>query len=338
MSVYVSGGASSRRSILCIGEVMAATETPTALGPCPTDEELAAFLDGTLTKAERARVIAHLADCESCYEIFAGSVHFLHDSPPVEAGGQVLPFVSKREGGGGGIRRWLPAAAAAVVVAGLGYGGYRELSSPPSLAALVAPVAHRPGVAEKINVTRFRGGGDSDEDLFSLRPAFLVGARMVDLRLSLQAGDRAKASDLLLDMGNQLKKISFLSFLDDEANRHFEEARLLSARATDKNLRRIAASLPAREKDFEDFLGPSFDFGKWTEAGRLAAETQAPGFFGWRNRWYLRRLLKNKDDYEEGVAEHLAEIQRIWDRGDLQSKDYQELSRQFGEIVRSYDY
>jgi hypothetical protein len=337
MSVYVSGGASSRRSILCIGEVMAATETPTALGPCPTDEELAAFLDGTLTKAERARVTAHLADCESCYEIFAGSVHFLLDSPSVEAGGQVLPFVSKREGGGGGIRRWLPAAAAAVVVAALGYGGYKELSEPPTLAALVAPVAHRSGVAEKINVTRFRGGGDDEDDLLSSRPPFLVGARLVDLRLGLQAGDSAKASDLLRDIGNQLKKVSFV---DEEADRYIQEANVLEKQATAEELRRIDASLPARDKEFEEIFSSfsPFDFGKWTEAGRLAAETQAPGFFGWRNRWYLRRLLKNKDAYEEGVAEHLAEIERIWDRGNLQSKDYQELSRQFGEIVRSYDY
>lgn len=315
---------------------MAATETPTALGTCPTDEELAAFLDGTLTKAERARVTAHLADCESCYEIFAGTVHFLEDSSLVEvAAAAVLPFVSKKEGGGGGIRRWLPAAAAAVLVAGLGYGGYKELSAPPALTALVAPVAHRPGVAGKINVTRYRGEGGEDEDLLSLRPAFLVGARLVDLRLSLQAGDRAKASDLLRDMGNQLKKVSFL---DEEADRHIQEANALEQKATDEDLRRIDASLPARERDFEEILPSSFDFGKWTEAGRLAAETQAPGFFGWRNRWYLRRFLKNKDDYEEGVAGHLAEIEQIWDRGNLQPKDYQDLSRQFGEIVRSYDY
>src|SRR5919106_3086411 len=130
-SVYLFGGGGSRGSILCVGDAMAAPETPTALGPCPTDEDLAAFLDGTLSKADRERVIAHLANCETCYEIFVGSVHFLQDNPPAEAVGEVLPFVSKKEGGGGGIRRWLPAVAAAVLVAALGFGGYRALFDRP---------------------------------------------------------------------------------------------------------------------------------------------------------------------------------------------------------------
>src|SRR5688500_13958296 len=46
---------------------------------CPDLEEIAAFLDGKLSGAERARTVAHLAECESCYEIFAGAARFQLD-------------------------------------------------------------------------------------------------------------------------------------------------------------------------------------------------------------------------------------------------------------------
>jgi len=44
---------------------------------CPDDEELAAFLDGILPPAERARVVRHLAGCEDCYWVFVESLLFL---------------------------------------------------------------------------------------------------------------------------------------------------------------------------------------------------------------------------------------------------------------------
>src|SRR3954452_4585329 len=106
---------------------MAAFETSTAQSSCPSDEELAAFLDGVLSASDRVRITAHLADCESCYEIFAGAVHFQQDVPALEQKGRVVTFPSKD--GGGGIRKrwWIPAAAAAVLAVGLSFAGYRTL-------------------------------------------------------------------------------------------------------------------------------------------------------------------------------------------------------------------
>jgi hypothetical protein len=50
--------------------------------PCPTDEEIAAFLDGGLAAGERARITAHLAGCESCFEVFAGAAGVLAEQAP----------------------------------------------------------------------------------------------------------------------------------------------------------------------------------------------------------------------------------------------------------------
>ena len=58
-------------------------------GDCPDLETIAAYLDGRLTERERARVTAHLADCEDCYALFSESARVI-EQPAV-----VLPW-SKR--------------------------------------------------------------------------------------------------------------------------------------------------------------------------------------------------------------------------------------------------
>jgi predicted anti-sigma-YlaC factor YlaD len=51
--------------------------TQSFLGSCPTEEEIAVFLDGMVAAGERRRILAHLARCESCYEVFAGAARAL---------------------------------------------------------------------------------------------------------------------------------------------------------------------------------------------------------------------------------------------------------------------
>ncbi|HEX5716031.1 MAG TPA: zf-HC2 domain-containing protein, partial [Thermoanaerobaculia bacterium] len=65
---------------------------------CPPLEDIAAFLDGKLSEGERARVVAHLADCESCYAVFAGAARYqLEEEDEAtqeheEAAAAVVPF------------------------------------------------------------------------------------------------------------------------------------------------------------------------------------------------------------------------------------------------------
>src|SRR5689334_17676130 len=43
---------------------------------CPDLEDIAAFLDGTLSEGERAHVVSHLTACSSCYAVFADAARF----------------------------------------------------------------------------------------------------------------------------------------------------------------------------------------------------------------------------------------------------------------------
>lgn len=359
---------------------MAASETPTALGACPTDEDLAAFLDGMLPEPERARITAHLADCESCYEIFAGAVHFQQDSAqdlvaarpaafhpfqqesvPAESAGRVVLFPFKDGGGGARKRWWIPAAAAAVLVLGIGFAGYRAFFAQPEperVADLIGPLQSEADLASHLHrFTVHRGLGNQDPlDLLAEQPSFLVGARLVDLQIRLDKGQGREAQDLLRAIGNDIQNV----MASDESAKPYLSASGQLLSGAPEALRKIKTAAPRWEAGLKDsFLDPDFlELGKWTEAGRLAAETRSADFFNRRNRRFLSFILRklegeqkerekesaSSDEDFDADAERdnaaLAELRQIaalWDRGDLDGSGYDKLAGHFHAIIGLYD-
>jgi hypothetical protein len=43
---------------------------------CPTEETIAAFIDGRLTVEERHDLLEHFYDCEDCYAVFVETIRF----------------------------------------------------------------------------------------------------------------------------------------------------------------------------------------------------------------------------------------------------------------------
>jgi hypothetical protein len=343
---------------------MAASETPTALGTCPTDEDLAAYLDGMLAKPERARITAHLADCESCYEIFAGAAHFMQDSAPAQSAGRIVPFPSHKDGGGGGaLKRWgIPAAAAAVLVLGVGLAGYRiyftDLMAPELIASLQGgedPASHLH------RFTAYRGLGDDAALPMSRQPSFLVGARLVDLQILLDKGQRKDAAELLRGIGKGIEAAALIG-KDENAKLYTDATEQLDSGGPEA-LGKIKAAAPQWEVGLKDSASLDQDFlnfGKWAEAGRLAAETRSEDFFSRRNRRFLTHISQTLEEEKkargkespapDGFDDFDAEAERndtalaelrgiaaIWDRGDLQAGDYAKLAGHFGAILRTYD-
>jgi hypothetical protein len=312
---------------------MAAFKTSTTQDPCPTDEELATFLDGTLPKAERERITAHLADCESCYEIFAGAVHFQQDSASPDQDRTVVPFPSKkdREERPARKRWWIPAAAAAVLALGIGLAGFRELSDPTAMTKLVALQSKPVPAKDYYEPIRTRGGGDNTPSFGAVGPTFLTGVLLLDVALERQQGNVDPNS--LGDLGTKLKDA-----VDLETAKTFATY-ADKLRSSDPAARReVAASLPRQVAEIDEDLHPSlhYNFGKWAETGRLAALTRNPGFFSWAHKLFLAKLLREPLFQEEGVREHLEAIQAIWGRG-IQAGDYDTLAEHFTEIIRYYD-
>lgn len=316
---------------------------------CPPLEEIAAFLDGTLTPEDRERITAHLASCESCYEVFAGAVHFQEDDDSAAATkGGVIPFPFAGETDRTGVslpptvapekvrpraRRWLALAASVLLVPALGFFAWRAVSTPTmALAGLVEQVEGSPGIDEHLYLGETYRSNEAPEYLLPDRPTFLTGVHLLDLRLSLDAGADVDTTDRLLqNLGLALQEVPGMSAVGE-----------LYLKSREGQLDRNALSREEEkvQQELSELL--DFQFGLWTEAGRLAASTESPEFFGDRNnRRFLSHLFKQTpwvgDDLLEDVPGELQAIQQTWEGGDLTDEDYTALADHFENIIAAYD-
>lgn len=315
------------------------TDTRSSMDACsPLDEEIAAFLDGTLSPEDRERITEHLASCESCYETFVGAVHFQEQDAPKE--GVVRPFDGRRNRAPWRASRWLAVAASLFIVPALGLLAWRTFQSPyrMAVAELVEPVQAEEISKEKLfDYTRLRGDGEDGST--TRKPSFLTGAILVDLRMSLARGDSKTSSQLLDLLGSKLADVSFM---DKTAEKVKEEAVRLEE--SPSHLAQVAEDARSLEADLDDsYLLPELlAFGKWTEAGRLAAVTESPEFFESRkNRRFITHLFKQPlwegDESLRNVPTHLQAIQQIWEHEDLKPEDYTALANHFRSIIEAYD-
>jgi hypothetical protein len=329
---------------------------------CPPLEDIAAFLDDTLSPEERERIAEHLDRCESCYEVFAGAAHFELEleegSSAKDTGGRgVLPFVPL-DGREGQVEtepapaksvvptparrrspRWLPLAASVVLAAGLGFFAWQSFLAPPKLTAagLVEPLEKRSGALNNLYQPAEVMRGDKEPvALISRAPSFLAGVFLVDLRLSAQAGEVKKTQDTLYSLSGELAQD--FTTQDLEADVRKEADRMKDADA----LGRFVAKLPQLEGQIHERFSPEpfFSFGLWTEAGRLSAVTKSPDFFKSRdNRRFIssvrRDLSAEQDDRYDPILENLRQIEERWAKRDSSlPHNFQAIINQIEQIQR----
>jgi hypothetical protein len=303
-------------------------------GDCPGAEALAAYIDGNLEGAEKERIMEHLASCEDCFETYAESVRFLLDSEPEP--GTVVRFPTDRKR----IAPWWYAAAALLALGvGLGWYAFQSAlvgSAPTLQVAEVSPNIQGPSVQELTwSYARFRGGEECEADLD--RQSFQVGALLVDFHLSARAGDVRNSPDTWRTIGCVVKAVLSMG---EEGDRILREANGIESGKLP--LQAVAAKAAATEADLGDsvLLPEYLSFGKWTEAGRIAAKTGDRAFFESReNRRFLAYALRNREiKPNKEVRRELQEIARIWDQGDLESKDFKSLAKHFQAILDQYNF
>ncbi len=143
--------------------------TPAA---CPDVESVAAYVDGTVGPVERRTIEAHLATCDSCYDLVVAT------EQTVDAVGDRRPSTSGRPG-----RAWLYSAAGLIAAAAVVVLIVRpRMSQPPtpseaSLAGLVAAVG-----PQRLTELRLSGGFE-----YGPRRSELRGTSETDLRLAAAA-------------------------------------------------------------------------------------------------------------------------------------------------------
>jgi hypothetical protein len=339
------------------------TDTRSSMDACSLlDEEIAAFLDGTLSPEDCKRITAHLASCESCREVLAAAVEFQKYEAGIEE--DVVPFPFGLEPGGTGVprppavdaspfpfagetdrtgvsrptmvapervrprtSRWLALAASLLLVPALGFVAWQFLVPPKMVLAEVAEPFER---KEEISGLLYDGAtrGDAPQgDTFAMRPHFMAGVHLLDLRLSVQAEDTERTAAHLQGLAASLQEIPLLP--KGLAEKYREE----SLRMQD---------LPAKEAEIQGVLGDeqAFQLGLWTEAARLAALTESSEFFDRRkNSRFLSRLLKEETlpvptDLHETVLEELQAVRNAWD---LSPRSYALLAKYLENVIQAID-
>jgi Putative zinc-finger len=302
----------------------------TATAPCPPLEDLAAYADGRLDAAERARVTEHLASCERCYALFLGVADALEEEEAAAA-------AADPPRGRPGAWPWRAAAAAATLAAAAGIAWAVVAlwpSSPPAFASadLVASVDAPAGelAGHLWESVRYRGA--PAEDLDRQPQAFYVGVLLVDLRVALEADDAKRAEEVL---GQIVVTLTGVEFIDPEIDFY--------TRARDEiGKDRTPAALLAPAAERERSLGDRFSevylpFGKWAEAARLAAATGDAGYLeSRRSRRFLAWLLTQKDEeVEADVRKELAAL-----RSDLAAPGgtgATAAAKRLATIIRTYE-
>lgn len=305
-----------------------------AIETCPTLEDLATFLDGKLAGKERSRVVSHLADCESCYAVFADAARLqLEDE---EQGASVVPFPRDR------FPRWAWPIAAMLALSTAAIPLYLSYNRTPvimSATILVGPfdVLSEEDLRDRLwlPVTR---SGDKRGATVDAPAEFLVGAHLVDLRLALKQNDKEVSLDVLSFINAHMKSIGFVQ---EEAKSFLELHARVNNDRPPRELLRQAEDTEARLTERLS-VPPYFSFlafGKWTEAGRLYAQAGNPEFFDNReNRrlpgWLIRKAEDEALDGE--VVASLGEIRDLIDKSNSPAYPYPVLADKFKDILDHY--
>jgi hypothetical protein len=303
-------------------------------GNCPSDEELAAYIDGNLDKDEADRIAEHLVACERCHEIYSETLQFQLDSEPVT---NVVPFPSRQEKGRAVLRYGFPIAA--LLLVGIGSGRY-FLTSPPALtpAMVTASLQEKPEIAKSFWLgPTMRGPGD-DEDRPIDAASFQMGVQLVNLRLSLASNDAEEAR------GNILPRIRQVLDTQSGASPLAESYGALSKDLQGKPAQELLEKANQVARESRDYFDESYlDLGQWVEAAHLSAMAGNPSFFRQADtRSFLRHLLwRDKLGFGDTKLDpttraSLDRISGIVSKSDLGASDYSLLRQELEKILEHY--
>lgn len=323
-------------------------------GGCPSAEDLAAYIDGTLGKAESARITEHLASCEDCYAVYMETLHFQLESSAAEPQGVIDAEVRQfrrpskarpaQQGGalGGSWKspvRWLPIAALLLVGVGGGSTYFAFLAPPSQLVAPATPtLASLPQGDQSLWLgPTYRGEGNEEEAKINEAP-FRMGVQLVNLQATLQAGKAQESQDVIARILNLLKS---QPFTDDLSKRYSGITTTLEKRPPAELLPEASRLAKKYREEFEP--GTALDFGQWVEAGRLAALAHDPSFFQQSDTQTFLRRLRWREKLGLGdtkldplTRESLNRIAEIVSKEDLRPSDYDNLKQQLEKILDHY--
>jgi DNA-binding winged helix-turn-helix (wHTH) protein len=248
------------------------------------------------------------------------------ETPPP---GKVLPFRSRP------VFRWASSVAAALATVALSLPLYQQYYIPPELSSrqLVGSGLGGTPAQDDFWSQWDKRGSVEDVSVESSPHELLLGAQLVDLRLSLVRNNIQAADEALARINGHLYELGPQAA--EAASFNMNARQGLSNGQLPQNFLQQAEWMEASLRP-EEY--PYIVFGKWTEAGRLSSLTSSPEFFqSEENRKFLRAFLHQEvRNLDPEVATDLMEIQETLASADPSSLPYRELQQQFEKILAFY--
>jgi hypothetical protein len=285
---------------------------------CPSDEDLAAFIDNTIDYVERDRIAGHLSLCNDCYEAFSVATA-LQEEAPVESWFSVKSIIF----------RYIPysfAAAAAAILIMIYV--FRDISVDklPSVGDRVAVLAEDVDKGSMPYLFRqepadLYGFADMSSDEGS---AFSAGAYLADLELALLLDDKASALRLLSELVVLLKTakgteetITLYKNMEIEIEKGASLEQF--AGRTEKAALGVEWPLYVR-------------FGQWCERGRIAAIRKKSKFYFVGDVGTFIKEFESAD-LPKGILDSLYEIKKIVIEEAYTEKQFRKLQREFKSLI-----
>lgn len=285
--------------------------------PCPSTEEIASFLDGSLSSDQRERLLGHFIRCERCFEILSTALA-LEESEEKTSGGQ----------------RWTYSAVAIAAVAFviLVIGWVIQISRPftPLSSLQLVTALSKKGTPEGL----FRAVIDRNGPTYGFGPriplereAFRIGVTLLDLEVALRYGDRDTSLRMIKRLTQSLR---FFDRSDELLSFYEGLSQQIEGGGSPEEFRKKTGRVDSffEEQGLLLFLR----FGEWAEAGRIAANTHQDTFFHIETVDYFIQHLQGKG-LPQGVLNGLQEVRDILMKKEFGDKGFKRLERAFTDLI-----
>ena len=310
-------------------------------------EEIAALIDDGVASGDRARQIAHLADCVECYEIFSATGRTVLDQQARADAGTVPPQEGRDDGKllRPHASRWrrrtllaVPAIAAAGLLVALLLPGRAVLKG---VGELTAPLADPSALARRVSVTWQDNGWDLERGTGTPltgaeQLAFQLGVRVTEIEIALSAGAADLAANLSQDLARRAttapESHELLLLYDGQMGIRGQ----LAAGRPPRELLALNRIADERLVDRPEWVGESdvnpfwYQLGKWSRAVELAA---AAGDADYLSRPFHRRFLREALSFSLPlpIAARLRRVQELV--GEARQEHLVEIESEAGELI-----
>lgn len=285
---------------------------------CPSDEEIAVFLDGKLNDTDRDAIMGHISSCDDCYELFTEVIN-IQEEPSKVSWLNPKFLISK-------VVPYSLAAAAAILAMSYLLRDYSigNLSFVNDRVAILTEDTGRASLPEMNREGAVYRYGFADVTN-PKKASFRIGICLADIKIAATTENKESISGLLSNMVVLLKntKVSGKTILFYEGmTKEIEES------GTSRQLMGGIEVMMLKEVEEPLFVW----FGQWCAGGRIAAVKRTERFYDIDDVRIFIRMLK-KENLPEGVLRSLNEIEGVVKAGVYTEVQFKRLEKEYVNLI-----